>query len=112
MDYFFNKENLHNNKNKKLFDFYLYSYCLSSNLDENKDVESKSKDDTLSLEDKDKTLNEEGDSINGNNICGEPLLINIKDLFQNDTNKKYIEVECHKCKKTQKVTISCFLTDD
>ena len=112
LDYFFNKENVHNNKNKKLFDFYLYSYCLSSNLDENKDVESKSKDDTLSLEDKDKTLNEEGDSINGNNICGEPLLINIKDLFQNDTNKKYIEVECHKCKKTKKVTISCFLTDD
>jgi hypothetical protein len=107
IDVFFTKEKKTSPK-KKLFDFYVYSYCCSS-LDEIKVVDEKSKDESLNI---DKDKEKDNDNTNDNNVCGELLLFNIKDLFLNDINKKYIELECPKCKKTQKITITCIFNDD
>ena len=83
-----NRIKIEKNINRKLFDFYIHSYC-SPNLSEN-DI--------------------------GNKACGEPLIINIKDIFKYDnfkrSNKKYLEIQCPKCKKVQNVTISCFFNDE
>ena len=109
IDVFFTKEKKPIT-NKKLLDFYVYSYCCSS-LDVIKEVDEKSNDESSNL-DKDKDKGNDNSNTNDNNICGQLLLFNIKDLFLNDINKKYIELECPKCKKTQKITITCIFNDD
>ena len=87
-----NKEKINQNLNKKLFDFFIYTYC-SPDLD-------------------DSNVNT-NDNSEKNVKCGKPLLFNsIKDLFQSEKNKRYIEIQCPKCKKIQNVTISCFFNID
>jgi len=82
--------------NKKLFNFIIYSFCTKSN---NKDT-------------KDEYLLDFSGENDGENICGEKLPIVIKDLFDCESNNKYIETLCPKCKKVQNLTISCFYTDE
>ena len=89
-----NKIKIHKKINTQLFDFYLHSYC-SNNLNAN-DVSN-------------------NNDNNNNNICGEQLIFSIKDIFKYENykknNKKYIELQCPKCKKIQNVTVSCFFND-
>ena len=94
-------------ENKKTFDFYIYEYC-SPNLKENIDIDLKEENlINLDLDYEQKQNNDYED-----NSCGEQLIFNIKDLFQYEYNKKYIELKCPKCHKIQNVTITCFYTDD
>ena len=98
--------------NRKLFDFYIYSYC-SPNSNENKSIDIDLKEDGLINldQDFDNKENNENDN-NDNKECGEPLIFNIKDLFQYESNKKYIELTCQKCHRKQNVTITCLYNDD
>ena len=91
---------------RKLFDFYIYTFC-SPISSKNNDIDLKEKNLInldLDIEEQEKKSEE--------NSCGEPLIFNIKDLFQYESNKKYIELKCQKCHKIQKVTIACNYTDD
>ena len=94
---------------RKLFDFYVYSYC-SPNLNENKNIDIDLEEENLinlDLEIKDNS------QVNDNSLnCNEPLIFNIKDLFIYESNKKYIEIKCPKCCKKQNITITCIYTDD
>ena len=85
-------EKINQNLNKKLFEFFIYTYC------------------SPDLEDSNINAN---DNSEKNVKCGKALLFNsIKDLFQSENNKRYIEIQCPKCKKIQNVTISCFFNID
>jgi len=105
-----------NKKNKKLFNFIIYSYCTKSTKenDTNKDIKDIKdiKDEyLLNLnENNEENMGEE----NNEDICGEKLSINIKDLFdsENNNNNRYIETICPKCKKVQNLTVTCFYTDE
>ena len=94
-------------QSKKIIDFYIYEYC-SPNLKENIEVDLK--EENLINLDMDLEQNQTND--NDDNSCGEQLNFNIKDLFQNESNKKYVELKCPKCNRVQNVTITCFYTDD
>ena len=103
-----NEEKINQNINKKLFDFLIYSYC-SPDLNEKKYNNIDLNEENL----ENLTLNEIKDENCINiNTCGEPLNINIKDLFESQKNKKYIEIKCPKCNKIQNISISCFFNDD
>jgi hypothetical protein len=56
--------------------------------------------------------NRENRNINENSTCGEKLSFTIKDLFDYEKNKKYIEIKCPKCRNIQNITISCFYSDE
>ena len=99
------ENNNRNISNRRYFDFYVNSYCSPySNKNENIDINLKDKDLDLHIDNKEKS--------NDDNLCDEPLIFNIRDLFHYESNKKYIELTCQKCHKIQNVTISCFYTDD
>ena len=96
---------------RKLFDFYIYSYCSpSSNENKNKDIDLK--DENLINLDQDVENKDSGEIQDNNIICNESLIFNIKDLFHYESNKKYIELKCPKCFKKQNVTITCIYCDD
>ena len=95
-------------KKRKLFDFYIYSYC-SPNLNE---IENENEDDNDLKEENLLNLDQEIENKENTNECGETLIFNLKDLFNCETNKKYIEIECPKCQKKQYITITCFYNDD
>ena len=97
------RERINQRKKRKLFDFYIYSYC-SPNLNENIDIDLK--------EENLINLDQEIENKENTNICGETLIFNLKDLFNCETNKKYIEIECPKCQKNQYITMTCFYNDD
>ena len=97
--------------NKKLFNFVIPTFCMknineknSTNLDINEDI---SMNFILNSDNKEENLN-----INENKICGEPVSFTIKDLFDNENNKKYIEIKCPKCQKIQNITIKCYYSDE
>jgi hypothetical protein len=111
------KENEKKNQiiNRKLFDFYIYSYC-SPNSNENKSIDIDLKEENLinlaqEFENKENSI-DENDNNEKYKECGEPLIFNIKDLFHYERNKKYIELTCQKCHKKQNVTVSCLYKDD
>ena len=90
--------------NKKLFNFVIYTYCIET-IDEKNDINSDIKDSN--------SMNKDNNfSINESNICGESLTFTLKDLFENENNKKYIEIKCPKCQKIQNVTITCTYSDE
>jgi hypothetical protein len=95
----FNKKKI----NKKYFNFIIYSYCTKNikENDSNKDI----KDEYL-------LNNSEKNEENNEDICGEKLPIIIKDLFDCESNNRYIETLCPKCKKIQNLTVTCFYNDE
>jgi hypothetical protein len=97
--------------NKKLFTFIIYSYCTKSTKenDTNKEIKDIKDEYLLNLNEN----NEEnmGDE-NNEDICGEKLSIVIKDLFDSESNNRYIETLCPKCKKVQNLTVTCFYIDE
>ena len=94
--------------NKKLFNFIIYSYC----------IKNKKNNDNIDLKEDLMDLvytpekNRENRNINENSTCGEKLSFTIKDLFDYEKNKKYIEIKCPKCRNIQNITISCFYSDE
>ena len=102
------EDKISQNISRKLLYFYIYTYCSPiSNSNNNNDIDLKEKKSIHLDLDKEKP-----DKNKEDNSCGEPLIFNIKDLFQYESNKKYIELQCQKCHKIQKVTIACNYTDD
>ena len=87
----------------KLFDFFIYAYC-SPGLDEIKKEE----------ENKDEVERVSTLKINKEEICGEPLVIDIKDWVENKNknNSKYVEIKCNKCGKVQNLQMACTYTDE
>jgi hypothetical protein len=94
---------------RKLFDFYVYSYC-SPNLNENKNIDIDLEEENLI--NLDLEIKDNSQVIDNSLNCNEPLIFNIKDLFIYESNKKYIEIKCPKCCKKQNITITCIYTDD
>ena len=94
--------------NKKVFNFIIYSYC----------IKNKKNNDNIDLKENLMDLvytpekNKENRNINENSTCGEKLSFTIKDLFDYEKNKKYIEIKCPKCRNIQNITISCFYSDE
>ena len=118
LDFSINKKKENENEqkqtiNRKLFDFYIYSYC-SPNSNENKSIDIDLKEENLiNLDQEVENEEKNGNDNNENNKeCGELLIFNIKDLFQYESNKKYIELICQKCHKKQNVIITCIYNDD
>ena len=106
-----NEEKINQNINKKLFDFIIYSYC-SPDLNEKKNIDIDIDLNEENLENLDLNEIRENENSITINTCGEHLNINIKELFESQKNKKYIEVKCPKCNKIQNISISCFFSDD
>ena len=101
-----NKEKLNKKKNRKLLDFYIYSYC-SPNIMENKDIDIEILEENVINLDKNLEIKE-----NNNKVCRESLSFNIKDLFIYESERKYIELKCPKCLAVQDITVACFYCDD
>ena len=100
---------------KKLFNFIIYSYCIKNKNDKNSDnINLKENLMDLVYTPTPEKNKENGNiaNINGNTTCGEKLSFTIKDLFDYEKNKKYIEIKCPKCHNTQNVTIVCFYSDE
>ena len=97
--------------NKKLFTFIIYSYCTKSTKenDTNKDIKDIKDEYLLNLNENNK---ENMGDENNEDICGEKLSIVIKDLFDSESNNRYIETLCPKCKKVQNLTVTCFYIDE
>ena len=100
------EDKISQNISRKLLDFYIYTYC-SPISNKNNDIDLKEKNSInldLDIEEQEKKKEK--------NSCQEQLIFNIKDLFLYDSNKKYIEFQCPKCHKIQKVVVACYYKDD
>ena len=94
--------------NKKIFNFIIYSYCTKNIID----IQNENLMDIVYTPEKEKNKEKENENINEDSPCGEKLSFTIKDLFDYDSNKKYLEIKCPKCHSVQNVTISCFYSDE
>ena len=92
-------------KNKKLFSFIIYSYC-TKNIKENNNNKDIKDEYLFNIYENNKENNE------NENICGEKLPIIIKDLFDYESDNRYIETLCPKCKNVQNLTVTCLYNDE
>ena len=98
--------------NKKLFNFIIYSYCIKNINEKNNDNIDLKEENLMELV-YTPEKHKENENINENSTCGEKLpFTTIKDLFNYEKNKKYIEIKCPKCQNIQNVTIACFYSDE
>ena len=97
---------------KKLFNFIIYSYCIKNKNDKNSDNIDLNQNLMDMVYTSTQERNKENRNISENTACGEKLSFTIKDLFDYEQNKKYIEIKCPKCQQVQNVTISCFYSDE